>query len=351
MTTTDVADAQLLSRDRKVIATLLVATFVVILNETIMGVALPVLMVDLDLTAGTVQWLTTAFMLTMAVVIPTTGFLLQRFSTRTVYGAALGLFSAGTLLGRARAGLLGAAARSDRPGVGYGDHAAAADDHDPDAGADPAPRGGDGQRQHRHRGGAGDRPDAVRSHPAVPALAVPVPAGAADLPGGPGLRPAHPGERERRRRPAARHPVGAPLGAGLRRHRLRAEPARGVQRFVRLGRAPLAGRRSGVPGAVRVPAARPRHRQGSAARSARLRPHDVPAGCGAALHRRRRAVRGDHPAAHLLPERPWPQHARDRLAAAARWSADGSAGAGGGSAVRQVRSPRGCPRRVRRCWC
>jgi DHA2 family lincomycin resistance protein-like MFS transporter len=98
MTTTDVADDQLSSRDRKVIATLLVATFVVILNETIMGVALPVLMVDLDLTAGTVQWLTTAFMLTMAVVIPTTGFLLQRFSTRTVYGAALGLFSAGTLL-------------------------------------------------------------------------------------------------------------------------------------------------------------------------------------------------------------------------------------------------------------
>jgi DHA2 family lincomycin resistance protein-like MFS transporter len=98
MTTTDVAEAQLRGRDRKVIATLLVATFVVILNETIMGVALPVLMVDLDLTASTVQWLTTAFMLTMAVVIPTTGFLLQRFSTRTVYGAALGLFSAGTLL-------------------------------------------------------------------------------------------------------------------------------------------------------------------------------------------------------------------------------------------------------------
>ena len=98
MTTADVAETQLSSRDTKVIATLLVATFVVILNETIMGVALPVLMVDLDLTAGTVQWLTTAFMLTMAVVIPTTGFLLQRFSTRTVYAAALGLFSSGTLL-------------------------------------------------------------------------------------------------------------------------------------------------------------------------------------------------------------------------------------------------------------
>ncbi|MDN5769517.1 MAG: DHA2 family efflux MFS transporter permease subunit [Microlunatus sp.] len=96
--TTEVADARLRSRDRKIIATLLVATFVVILNETIMGVALPPLMVALQISANTVQWLTTAFMLTMAVVIPTTGFLLQRFSTRTVFGAALGLFSAGTLL-------------------------------------------------------------------------------------------------------------------------------------------------------------------------------------------------------------------------------------------------------------
>ena len=98
MTTTAAAETKLPRRHRNVIATLLVATFVVILNETIMGVALPVLMEDLHLSAGTVQWLTTAFMLTMAVVIPTTGFLLQRFSTRTMYGTALGLFSAGTLL-------------------------------------------------------------------------------------------------------------------------------------------------------------------------------------------------------------------------------------------------------------
>ena len=92
------ASHRLPARDRQVIAILLVAAFVVILNETIMSVALPRLMVDLDLSARTVQWLTTAFMLTMAVVIPTTGFLLQRISTRTVFMLAMGLFSAGTLL-------------------------------------------------------------------------------------------------------------------------------------------------------------------------------------------------------------------------------------------------------------
>jgi DHA2 family lincomycin resistance protein-like MFS transporter len=83
---------------------LLVSSFVVILNETIMSVALPRLMVDLEITAATAQWLTTAFMLTMAVVIPTTGLILQRFTTRAVFVAAMSLFTAGTLLASAAPG-------------------------------------------------------------------------------------------------------------------------------------------------------------------------------------------------------------------------------------------------------
>ncbi|UQN09138.1 MDR family MFS transporter [Deinococcus sp. QL22] len=94
MTATD----SLVPRDRAVILILLIATFVVILNETIMNVALPRLMTDLNITASTAQWLSTAFMLTMAVVIPVTGFLLQRLSTRTVFLLAMTLFSLGTLL-------------------------------------------------------------------------------------------------------------------------------------------------------------------------------------------------------------------------------------------------------------
>ena len=88
----------------KIIVTLLVAAFVVILNETVMGVALPRLMSELRITAGLGQWLTTAFMLTMAIVIPTTGFLLQRLTTRTVFILAMSLFSAGTLLAGLSAG-------------------------------------------------------------------------------------------------------------------------------------------------------------------------------------------------------------------------------------------------------
>jgi DHA2 family lincomycin resistance protein-like MFS transporter len=85
-------------RNKLVINLLLVATFVVILNETLMAVAIPRLMHDLKVSADAVQWLTTAFLLTMSVVIPVTGFLLQRLNTRPVFVWAMSLFSLGTLV-------------------------------------------------------------------------------------------------------------------------------------------------------------------------------------------------------------------------------------------------------------
>lgn len=91
-------DPQTTRRNSRVISLLLVSAFVVILNETIMGVALPKLMEDLQIPATAAQWLTTAFMLTMAVVIPITGYLLQRFNTRPIFIAAMSLFSLGTLI-------------------------------------------------------------------------------------------------------------------------------------------------------------------------------------------------------------------------------------------------------------
>lgn len=84
--------------DMRVIWLLLVAAFVAILNETTMGIAIPHLNTDLGIPPELGQWLTSAFMLTMAVVIPTTGFILQRFTTRQVFIAAMIAFSLGTLV-------------------------------------------------------------------------------------------------------------------------------------------------------------------------------------------------------------------------------------------------------------
>jgi DHA2 family lincomycin resistance protein-like MFS transporter len=103
-TTLDAA-AAVTARNRLVINLLLVSSFVVILNETIMGVAIPRLMESLDVTAAAAQWVTSAFLLTMAVVIPMTGFLLQRLHTRVVFLMAMSLFSLGTFAAALAPGL------------------------------------------------------------------------------------------------------------------------------------------------------------------------------------------------------------------------------------------------------
>ncbi|MGL5863110.1 MAG: MDR family MFS transporter [Phycicoccus sp.] len=77
---------------------LVAATFTVILNETVMINAIPRLMTEFDVTARVAQWLSTAFMLTMAVVIPVTGWLLQRVTTRTAFTVAMSVFATGTVV-------------------------------------------------------------------------------------------------------------------------------------------------------------------------------------------------------------------------------------------------------------
>lgn len=99
------ADTSNWARSKLVINVLLVSTFVVMLNETAMSVAIPRLMAALDVPASAAQWLTTAFLLTMAVVIPVTGFLLQRINSRPVFMLAMTLFSLGTLIAALAPGL------------------------------------------------------------------------------------------------------------------------------------------------------------------------------------------------------------------------------------------------------
>lgn len=83
-------------RVRLVISVLTAAAFVVILNETLMLNALPPLMDAFGVDARAGQWLTTGFLLTMAVVIPMTGWLLQRLSIRTAFVLAMSVFLIGT---------------------------------------------------------------------------------------------------------------------------------------------------------------------------------------------------------------------------------------------------------------
>lgn len=89
------------ARVTTVLRVLVLSTFVVFLNETIMVNAIPRLMRDFQITAAAAGWLSTAFMLTMAVVIPVTGWFLQRVTTRTAFSLAMALFLTGTALAAA----------------------------------------------------------------------------------------------------------------------------------------------------------------------------------------------------------------------------------------------------------
>ena len=85
-------------RTPAVVRLLVIATFVVILNETIMLNAIPRLMESFRVSEQAAQWVSTAFMLTMAAVIPVTGWFLQRVTTRAAYTTAMGVFLTGTAL-------------------------------------------------------------------------------------------------------------------------------------------------------------------------------------------------------------------------------------------------------------
>lgn len=91
-------EAQAAGADYGVLRWLVAATFIVILNETIMINAIPRLTTELRITTSTAQWLTSGFMLTMAVVIPVTGWFLQRVTTRQAFGSAMAVFATGTLV-------------------------------------------------------------------------------------------------------------------------------------------------------------------------------------------------------------------------------------------------------------
>src|SRR5690625_4311087 len=63
-----------------------------------MNTALPALMEDFGITANSAQWVTTMFMLVNGIMIPVTAFLIQKFTTRSLFFAAMGLFTIGTVL-------------------------------------------------------------------------------------------------------------------------------------------------------------------------------------------------------------------------------------------------------------
>ena len=90
--------AQLSPQVKKALLALLVGGIAAILDSTMVTLAIRTLAVELHSTAGTIQWVTTGFLLAMAVAIPVTGWAERRWGGKRVWTAALLLFVLASVL-------------------------------------------------------------------------------------------------------------------------------------------------------------------------------------------------------------------------------------------------------------
>ena len=73
-------------------------TIMAILDTTIVAVALATLARDFHTSINTIQWVTTGYLLALAVVIPLSGWAVHRFGAKPVYIISLVLFITGSAL-------------------------------------------------------------------------------------------------------------------------------------------------------------------------------------------------------------------------------------------------------------
>ncbi|WP_068700748.1 DHA2 family efflux MFS transporter permease subunit [Paenibacillus yonginensis] len=81
-----------------IVAALIIGAFVSILNETLLNIAFPDLMRNFGIDEPTVQWLATAYMLVVGILVPVTALLQQWFTTRQMFIGAMTLFLIGTII-------------------------------------------------------------------------------------------------------------------------------------------------------------------------------------------------------------------------------------------------------------
>lgn len=81
-----------------IMSALIIGAFFMILNETLLNIALVNIMDKFSITINSAQWLATGFMLVMGIVTPASAVLIQWFTTRQLFIGTMLTFAAGTLI-------------------------------------------------------------------------------------------------------------------------------------------------------------------------------------------------------------------------------------------------------------
>lgn len=87
-----------MKNNRRIMLVLVMGTFLAFLNQTLMNIALPSIMHSFNITAAAGQWLSNGYMLVNGIMVPLTAYLIQRFTTRQLYLAAMTVFALGTII-------------------------------------------------------------------------------------------------------------------------------------------------------------------------------------------------------------------------------------------------------------
>jgi DHA2 family multidrug resistance protein len=81
-----------------VLGNIMISTFMVVLDSTIVNTALPKIMASFGISVDIAQWILTAYMLAFAVMLPCSGWFADRFGYKRAYAAGLVIFSLFSLL-------------------------------------------------------------------------------------------------------------------------------------------------------------------------------------------------------------------------------------------------------------
>ncbi|MCY8523063.1 DHA2 family efflux MFS transporter permease subunit [Bacillus atrophaeus] len=95
---TQTVNANKVKSPMSLLIVLMAGLFLAILNQTLLNVAMPHLMTEFGVSATTIQWLTTGYMLVNGVLIPLSAFLITRFGQRSLFLVAMICFTLGTLV-------------------------------------------------------------------------------------------------------------------------------------------------------------------------------------------------------------------------------------------------------------
>ena len=81
-----------------VLSLIMIGTFMAVLDVTVVNVGIPAIMSAFGIGISSAEWVVTAYMITMTIMLPSSGWIADRFGNKRIYILGLILFTLGSWL-------------------------------------------------------------------------------------------------------------------------------------------------------------------------------------------------------------------------------------------------------------